>query len=73
LQRNETELAAEAIGTFWVVFAGCGSTVLGHEYPQLGIRVFGASFAFGLTVVTMAYAIGHMSGYHLNPRSPLAS
>lgn len=67
MRKKETVLAAEAIGTFWVVFAGCGSAVLGREYPQLGIRVFGASFAFGLTVVTMAYAIGYMSGYHLNP------
>jgi len=60
-------LAAEAIGTFWLVFAGCGSAVLGRDYPQLGIGVFGVSFAFGLTVVTMAYAIGHISGCHLNP------
>ena len=67
MRKKETVLAAEAIGTFWVVFAGSGSAVLGCEYPQLGIRVFGVLFAFGLTVVTMAYAIGHVSGCHLNP------
>ena len=60
-------LAAEALGTFWIVFAGCGSAVLSREYPQLGIGVFGVSFAFGLTVVTMVYALGHVSGAHLNP------
>jgi aquaporin Z len=60
-------LAAEAIGTFWLVFAGCGSAVLGVAFPQLGIGVFGIAFAFELTVVTMAYAIGHISGCHLNP------
>jgi len=60
-------LAAEAIGTFWVVFAGCGSAVLGAAFPQLGSGVFGVSFAFGLTVVTMVYAMGHVSGGHLNP------
>ena len=60
-------LAAEAIGTFWLVFAGCGSAVLGAAFPHLGIGVFGIAFAFGLTVVTMAYAIGHISGCHLNP------
>ena len=60
-------LAAEALDTFWIVFAGCGSAVLGCEYPQFGIGVFGVSFAFGLTVVTMVYALGHISGGHLNP------
>ena len=50
-----------------MVFAGSGSAVLSLEYPQLGIRVFGVLFAFGLTVLTMAYAIGHVSGCHLNP------
>ncbi len=60
-------LAAEAIGTFWIVFAGCGSAVLGAAFPQLGIGVFGIAFAFGLSVVTMVYAVGHISGGHLNP------
>lgn len=60
-------LAAEALGTFWIVFAGCGSAVFGREFPHLGIGVFGVSFAFGLTVVTMVYALGHVSGGHLNP------
>lgn len=67
MRKKETVLAAEAIGTFWVVFAGSGSAVLSLEYPQLGIRVFGVLFAFGLTVLTIAYAIGHVSGCHLNP------
>ena len=52
---------------FWIVFAGCGSAVLGAAFPQLGIGVYGVSMAFGLTVVTMLYAIGHVSGGHLNP------
>ena len=60
-------LAAEAIGTFWIVFAGCGAAVLGAAFPQLGIGVYGVSMAFGLSVVTMLYAIGHVSGGHLNP------
>jgi aquaporin Z len=60
-------LMAEALGTFWIVFAGCGSVVLGREYSQLSIGVFGVSIAFGLTVVTMVYALGHISGAHLNP------
>ena len=58
---------AEFIGTFWLVFGGCGAAVLDAAYPQLGIGFLGVAFAFGLTVVTMAYAIGHISGCHLNP------
>lgn len=60
-------LTAEAIGTFWLVFGGCGSAVLAAAFPQVGIGLLGVSFAFGLTVLTMAYAIGHISGCHLNP------
>ncbi|MEK7236249.1 MAG: aquaporin Z [Nitrospirota bacterium] len=60
-------LAAEAIGTFWLVFGGCGSAVLAAAFPQVGIGLLGVSFAFGLTVLTMAYAIGHVPGCHLNP------
>jgi aquaporin Z len=58
---------AEAIGTFWLVFGGCGSAVLAAGFPALGIGFVGVSLAFGLTVLTMAYAIGHISGCHLNP------
>jgi aquaporin Z len=58
---------AEFIGTFWLVFGGCGSAVLAGAFPQFGIGFLGVSLAFGLTVVTMAYAIGHISGCHLNP------
>src|SRR5256885_13450936 len=58
---------AEFLGTFWLVFGGCGSAVLAAAYPQLGIGFYGVAFAFGLTVLTMAYAIGHISGCHLNP------
>ncbi|MDH2915537.1 MAG: aquaporin Z [Gallionella sp.] len=58
---------AEFIGTFWLVLGGCGSAVLAAAYPQLGIGFVGVSLAFGLTVLTMAYAIGHISGCHLNP------
>ncbi|HKV24387.1 MAG TPA: aquaporin Z [Candidatus Acidoferrum sp.] len=61
------KLAAEFIGTFWLVFAGCGAAVLAAAYPQLGIGFLGVSLAFGLTVLTMVYAIGHISGCHLNP------
>ena len=59
--------AAELFGTFWLVFGGCGAAVLAAAYPQLGIGFVGVSFAFGLTVLTMAFALGHISGCHLNP------
>lgn len=58
---------AEFFGTFWLVFGGCGSAVLAAAFPQLGIGFYGVALAFGLTVLTMAYAIGHISGCHLNP------
>lgn len=58
---------AEFIGTFWLVFGGCGSAVLAAAFPLLGIGFYGVALAFGLTVLTMAYAIGHISGCHLNP------
>jgi aquaporin Z len=61
------KLLAEFIGTFWLVLGGCGSAVLAAAYPELGIGFVGVSFAFGLTVLTMAYSIGHISGCHLNP------
>lgn len=59
--------AAEFIGTFWLVLGGCGSAVLAAAFPNVGIGLLGVSFAFGLTVLTMAYGIGHISGCHLNP------
>ncbi|SEJ01774.1 aquaporin Z [Azotobacter beijerinckii] len=58
---------AEFLGTFWLVLGGCGSAVLAAAFPQVGIGLHGVSLAFGLTVLTMAYAIGHISGCHLNP------
>jgi len=58
---------AEVIGTFWLVFGGCGSAVLAAAFPEVGIGLLGVALAFGLTVLTMAYAIGHISGCHLNP------
>lgn len=58
---------AELLGTFWLVLGGCGSAVLAAGFPELGIGLLGVSLAFGLTVLTMAYAIGHISGCHLNP------
>ena len=59
-------LGAELFGTFWLTFAGCGSAVLAAGFPQLGIGFLGVAFAFGLTVLTMAYAVGHVSGGHFN-------
>jgi aquaporin Z len=64
---NAKKYAAEAIGTFWLTFAGCGSAVIAATFPQVGIGLLGVALAFGLSVVTMAYAIGHVSGCHLNP------
>lgn len=61
------KVTAEFLGTFWLVFGGCGSAVLAAAFPKVGIGLVGVSFAFGLTVLTMAYAIGHISGCHLNP------
>lgn len=58
---------AESFGTFWLVLGGCGSAVLAAAFPDVGIGLLGVSFAFGLTVLTMAFAIGHISGCHLNP------
>jgi len=61
------KFSAELIGTFWLVFGGCGSAVIAAAFPGVGIGLLGVAFAFGLTVLTMAYAIGHISGCHLNP------
>jgi aquaporin Z len=61
------QYGAEFFGTFWLVFGGCGSAVIAAAFPNVGIGLLGVSLAFGLTVVTMAYAIGHISGCHLNP------
>ncbi len=61
------QLAAEFFGTFWLVLGGCGSAVLAAAFPNVGIGLLGVSFAFGLTVLTMAFAVGHISGCHLNP------
>src|ERR1700740_216443 len=64
---NSDKLAAEAIGTFWLTFGGCGSAVISAGCRNGGIALLGGALAFGLTVLTMAYAIGHISGCHLNP------
>ena len=61
------KLSAECIGTFWLVFGGCGSAVLAAAFPEVGIGLLGVAFAFGLTVLTMAYAVGGISGGHFNP------
>src|SRR6476660_7550347 len=58
---------AEFFGTFWLVLGGCGAAVLAATFPAVGIGLLGVSFAFGLTVLTMAYAVGHISGGHFNP------
>lgn len=65
--QNIHRCAAEGIGTFWLTFAGCGSAVVAAAFPDVGIGLLGVSLAFGLSVLTMAYAIGHISGCHLNP------
>ncbi|MGA1760487.1 MAG: aquaporin, partial [Paracoccaceae bacterium] len=61
------KLAAEFVGTFWLVFCGCGSAVIAAAFPDVGIGLVGVSLAFGLTVLTMAYAVGGISGGHFNP------
>src|SRR6266576_6787186 len=61
------QYSAEFLGTFWLVLGGCGSAVLAAAFPNVGIGLHGVALAFGLTVLTMAYAIGHISGCHLNP------
>ncbi|HAH9387241.1 TPA: aquaporin Z, partial [Escherichia coli] len=61
------KLAAECFSTFWLVFGGCGSAVLAAGFPELGIGFAGVALAFGLTVLTMAFAVGHISGGHFNP------
>src|SRR3954465_12844780 len=60
-------MTAEFLGTLWLVLGGCGSAVLAAAFPAVGIGLLGVSFAFGLTVLTMAYAVGHISGGHFNP------
>src|ERR1700712_4043233 len=63
----QRRLIAELFGTFWLVFGGCGAAVFAAAFPELGIGFAGVAFAFGLTVLTMAYAVGHISGGHFNP------
>jgi aquaporin Z len=67
MARMANRLGAEFFGTFWLVLGGCGSAVLAAKFPDYGIGILGVALAFGLTVLTMAYAIGHISGCHLNP------
>jgi aquaporin Z len=68
MKHNLTQrMSAEFLGTFWLVFGGCGSAVLAAAFPQVGIGLLGVAFAFGLSVLTMAYAVGHVSGGHFNP------
>src|SRR5512147_3017129 len=62
-----TRLAAEFLGTFWLVLGGCGTAVLAAAFPDVGVGLLGVALAFGLTVLTMAYAVGHVSGAHFNP------
>jgi aquaporin Z len=64
---NQQKWAAEFVGTAWLVLGGCGSAVLAAAFPEVGIGLLGVSLAFGLSVLTMAFAIGHISGCHLNP------
>ena len=64
---DSKKMFAEFFGIFWLVLGGCGSVVLAAGFPDVGIGLLGVAFAFGLTVLTMAYAIGHISGCHLNP------
>ena len=64
---DSKKMFAEFFGTFWLVLGGCGSAVLAAAFPEVGIGLLGVALAFGLTVLTMAYAIGHISGCHLNP------
>ena len=63
----QKRLFAEALGTFWLVFGGCGSAVIAAAFPEVGIGLLGVALAFGLTVLTMAYAVGGISGGHFNP------
>jgi aquaporin Z len=67
------KLAAEFFGTFWLVLGGCGSAVLAAAFPDVGIGLVGVSLAFGITVLTMAYAVGHISGGHFNPAVSVAA